>query len=119
MPLRWSSDDRRLRYAEHPGELPERYLDPHSGQEADEDRSGDEVGEETEPRDPSEQQDPGGDERGEAREGEPLVGSRLEPGHAQLAIPAYRIAAVAESPPTTRCREDPSSANTIAGKRIV
>ena len=35
------------------------------------------------------------------------------------AIPAYMIAAVAESPPTTRCRDEPKSANATIGIRIV
>ena len=35
------------------------------------------------------------------------------------AIPAYMIAAVAESPPTTRCLEEPKSANTASGISIV
>ncbi len=35
------------------------------------------------------------------------------------ASPAARIAAVAESAPTTSSREDPSSAKTIVGKMIV
>ena len=35
------------------------------------------------------------------------------------AIPAYMIAAVAESPPTTRWRDEPSSANARIGIRIV
>ena len=35
------------------------------------------------------------------------------------AIPAYMIAAVAESAPTTRCFEEPSSAKAAIGIRIV
>ena len=35
------------------------------------------------------------------------------------ASPAAMIAALAESAPTTRCRDDPSSANTAIGIRIV
>jgi hypothetical protein len=35
------------------------------------------------------------------------------------AIPANMIAAVAESPPTTRCRDDPNSAYAVMGIRIV
>ena len=38
---------------------------------------------------------------------------------AMPASPAARIAAVAESAPTTRCRDEPSSANTAIGIRIV
>ncbi len=38
---------------------------------------------------------------------------------AMPASPAAMMAAVAESAPTTRCREDPSSANTAIGIRIV
>ncbi len=34
-------------------------------------------------------------------------------------MPAYMMAAVAESPPTTRCLDEPSTANTTAGMRIV
>ena len=35
------------------------------------------------------------------------------------AMPAYMIAAVAESPPTTRCLDEPKSANAAIGIRIV
>ena len=35
------------------------------------------------------------------------------------AIPANMIAAVAESPPTTRCRDEPKTANASTGSRIV
>ena len=38
---------------------------------------------------------------------------------ARAASPAARIAAVAESAPTTRCRDEPSNANTAIGMRIV
>ena len=34
-------------------------------------------------------------------------------------MPANMIAAVAESPPTTRCREEPKTANARIGTRIV
>ena len=34
-------------------------------------------------------------------------------------MPANRIAAVAESPPTTRCRDEPNSAKARIGIRIV
>ena len=40
-------------------------------------------------------------------------------GVASPVRPANMIAAVAESAPTTRCREEPSSANTAIGSRIV
>ena len=56
-------------------------------------------------------------------------GSRPHPGERDVlrtrrsvaipASPAAMIAAVAESAPTTRCRDDPSSANTAIGTRIV
>ena len=42
-----------------------------------------------------------------------------EPDAARPVRPAARIAAVAESAPTTRCREEPSSANASSGRRIV
>ena len=42
-----------------------------------------------------------------------------EPVVASPARPAAMIAAVAESAPTTRCREEPSSAKTAIGIRIV
>ena len=38
---------------------------------------------------------------------------------AMPASPAAMIAAVAESAPTTRCRDEPSTANTAIGIRIV
>jgi hypothetical protein len=37
----------------------------------------------------------------------------------RLVIPANMIAAVAESAPTTRCRDDPNSAKAAIGIRIV
>ena len=42
-----------------------------------------------------------------------------EPVAASPNSPAARIAAVAESAPTTRCREEPNSANRAIGIRIV
>ena len=42
-----------------------------------------------------------------------------DPDAARPVSPAAMIAAVAESAPTTRCREDPSSAKTRTGRRIV
>jgi hypothetical protein len=45
--------------------------------------------------------------------------SGCRPATPSPAIPANRIAAVAESPPTTRCRDEPKSANAIAGNQIV
>jgi hypothetical protein len=38
---------------------------------------------------------------------------------ASAATPAAVIAAVAESAPTTRCREEPTTAKTASGSRIV
>ena len=43
----------------------------------------------------------------------------VSPEMLRPAMPAYMIAAVAESPPTTRWRDDPRIANAIAGRRIV
>ncbi len=43
----------------------------------------------------------------------------LEPAAARGARPAARIAAVAESAPTTRCREEPRIAKIAIGMRIV
>ena len=51
-----------------------------------------------------------------------IPASETYSGEAVAAIPARpaaMIAAVAESAPTTRCRDDPSSANTAIGMRIV
>ncbi len=42
-----------------------------------------------------------------------------EPAAARPASPAAMIAAVAESAPTTRCRDEPSRANRVMGMRIV
>lgn len=43
----------------------------------------------------------------------------FDPVAARPARPAAMTAAVAESAPTTRCREDPRMANTITGSTIV
>ena len=42
-----------------------------------------------------------------------------EPTEAMPTRPAARMAAVAESAPTTRCREEPKSANRAMGIRMV
>ena len=42
-----------------------------------------------------------------------------EPTDARPTRPAARIAAVAESAPTTRCRDEPNTANRAMGIRIV
>ena len=41
------------------------------------------------------------------------------PATPRPAMPANMIAAVAESPPTTRCRDEPNTANASTGTRIV
>ena len=70
-------------HAEHAGELPERHLDADAGEEADEHGAGDEVGEEAEPRDARQDQQAAGDQRGEARERQPLVRVGLQAGDAE------------------------------------
>ena len=88
--------------AEHPAELAQRDLDADAGQEPDEHRARQEVGDEAEP-----------DEAGEDHERRPPSAragrrgrcTRDEPVVARPASPAAITAAVAESAPTTRWRE--------------
>ena len=49
--------------AEHPGDLAHRHLDADTGQEADQHRAREEVGEEAEPQQPRQEEEPGGDQR--------------------------------------------------------
>jgi hypothetical protein len=65
------------------GELAHGDLDADSGEKADEDRPGDEVGEEAESRETGKEEQSGGDQRADAREGEPLARARLQTGDAQ------------------------------------
>src|SRR5262245_19707338 len=68
----------RRRHAEHPIELAERDLDADAGQEADEHRPRDEVGEEAEPREPGEDEERGGEERRKPGKRGPLWCVRLQ-----------------------------------------
>ena len=108
------------RHAEHPADLAHRHLDADAGQEADQHRSRDEVREKAEAGQPGEEEKPAGEQRAHARQRKPLrttpAADRRSPSEA---IPANMIAAVAESPPTTRCRDEPNTAKTRTGNRIV
>ena len=75
--------DLRRSDAEHACELAQSHLDPDAREEADEHGSGDEVGEEPEPRDAREDQQAAGDQRGQARVREPFVRTGLEAGDAE------------------------------------
>ena len=101
-----------------PGELSHRDLDADAGEEPDEHGAGHEVREEAEPGEP-------------ARNSRPPAMSALRLARAShWDVPGWspairagdageQIAAVAESPPTTRCRDDPKTANARIGRRIV
>jgi hypothetical protein len=58
-------------------------LNPDAGQEADQDGTGDEVGQEAETGEAREEEEPRGEQSTEARKGEPLGCVRLQPGDAQ------------------------------------
>ena len=103
-----------------PPTCPMRDLDPDAGQEADENGARDEVGEEAEPREAREQR---GTPPRAARSGSRARATGTctagDPRCRAPAMPANMIAAVAESPPTTRCRDEPKIANARIGIRIV
>ena len=98
-----------------PRELPAGHLDADAGEEADEHRAREEVGEEAEAHESRQQQQRAG-------ESASMPASATycgEPAAASPARPATMIAAVAESAPTTRCRDEPSTAKSASGSRIV
>ena len=103
------------RESEHPRDLADGDLDADAGEEADEHRAREEVREEPKADEPGDEQDRGGDQRQDPARatycGEPVA--------ANPARPAAMIAAVAESAPTTRWRDDPKRANSAIGMRMV
>ena len=102
--------------AEHAGDLAHRHLDADAGEEADRARCA------TGSRRGSRGAGAG---RGSSRTPVTIASAPASATYCGDAIgamparPAARIAAVAESAPTTRCRDEPSSANTAIGMRIV
>ena len=108
---------RRLRRdAEHAGDLAHGHLDAHAGEEADEHAPRQEVGEEAEAHEARHEQEGAGHDGQHAGERDVAAARRSA---ASPARPAAMIAAVAESAPTTRCRDEPSTAKTAIGMRIV
>ena len=92
-------DPGALGHAEQRADLPGRDLDADTGQEADEHRAGQEVGQEAESDHPGEQEEPAA-----MSASSPASATYWsEPVAARPASPAAMTAAVAESAPTTRC----------------
>ncbi len=85
-------------YPEHPADLPEGNLDADAGEEADEHAAGEEVGDEPQLHGSGEDEDDPRHDREPSRECDVL---RTRDGR-EAASPAARIAALAESAPTTR-----------------
>ena len=94
-------------------------LDTDAGQEPDEDARAEEVAQEPELEHPRQDQQAAADQRDQAGPGHPFGRVRCSPEIPSPARPAARIAAVAESAPTTSRREEPSRANINVGKMTV
>ena len=97
------------------GDLPGGHLDADAGEESDQDGTGQEIRQEPEPGQPGQQQQPAGEQG--RQPGQPNVlrrASDREPGQGR-----GRMAAVAESAPTTRWRDEPRTANTAIGNSSV
>ena len=103
-------------HPEHVGELAGSHLDTDAGEESDQDGAGQEIRQEPEPGQPGQQQQPAGEQGREP--GQPDV-SAADPATASPVSAAARMAAVAESAPTTRWRDEPRTANTAIGSSIV
>ena len=101
--------------AEHSADLAQRDLYADSGQETDQHRARQEVRHEAQADNPCQNQKTRrheGQNRGRAT-------NSSVPVDAIPIGPAERVAAVAESAPTTRCREDPKIANSAIGIKMV
>ena len=109
-----------LGHAQHVGDLPGEHLDPHTGEEPHEHGRAQEVPDEAELEHARQHQQAPADQRGEAGPRDPLgrVRGRGRRPRAR-ASPAASTAAVAESAPTTRSFDEPSSAKTSVGRMIV
>ena len=102
-------------HPQHVGELPGSDLDADAGQESDQDGAGQEVRQEAEPGQPGQQQQPAA-----SRAASPASRTyRGEPVAASPARAALSMAAVAESAPTTRWRDEPRMANAAIGSSSV
>ena len=92
--------------AQHAGDLPQRDLNADPGQEPDQHGAREEVGQESQAHDARQNQENRGHQRQHAGQRQVLHPSRSD---AIPTRPAARMAAVAESAPTTRCREEPNN----------